>query len=139
MQTNCSACDCQPITAGVLFRDRPTVIARCLQLNGAGHVFAMEHMPKFAAMTRTELQRQGLSDCATVLDAPLVADGGESQWYGADALPDGAMDLLLVDGPLACAGDSSRYPAGPKLFPRLSANGTVFVKNAKRPEDRAVI
>ena len=119
-----------------------TVIARCLQLNGAGHVFAMEHLPKFAAVTRAELARQGLSDWATVLDAPLVpqdADGKEFHWYRTAGLPEAAIDLLIVDGPPARTGNSPRYPAGPRLFPRLAPRGAIFVDDAKRPEERAVI
>jgi len=48
------------------------VIARCLQINGVGRVVTMEHMPQFAEITRPELKRQGLSDRAVGLDAPLV-------------------------------------------------------------------
>lgn len=47
------------------------VLARCLQLNGAGKVLSLEHDPYYAAQTRQQLQRHGLQDWAQVLDAPL--------------------------------------------------------------------
>jgi predicted O-methyltransferase YrrM len=118
------------------------VIARCLQINGGGRVVSMEHMPQFAEMTRAELKRQGLSDRAVVLDAPLiphVLSGTTFQWYRTDALPGEPIDLLIVDGPPADTGDSPRYPAGPRLFPRLSSKGAIFIDDAGRPEDIDVI
>jgi hypothetical protein len=118
------------------------VIARCLQIIGAGHVFSMEHMPRFADATRAELRRQGVIAFATVLDAPLVDqqyDGRVFQWYQTEGLPKAAIDLLIVDGPPARTGISPRYPAGPKLFPLLAAQGAVFIDDAKRPEERDVI
>lgn len=118
------------------------VIARCLQLNGRGQVFSLEHMEKFAAQTRKELDRRGLSEWACVLDAPLErrdCDGREYHWYRAAVLPDLPIDLLIVDGPPARTGVGPRYPAGPVLFPRLSPGGAVLVDDAGRPEELAVI
>lgn len=118
------------------------VIARCLQLNGSGQVFSLEHMEKFAAQTRKELSRRGLSDWACVIDAPLErleCHGREVHWYRTAALPDLPIDLLIVDGPPARTGTSPRYPAGPVLFPRLSPQGAVLVDDAGRPEELAVV
>lgn len=118
------------------------VIARCLQLNGAGHVFSLEHMTRFLEETGAELKRQGLSDWASVLDAPLDSyelSGQAFRWYRTDRLPNTPIDLLIVDGPPARTGSSPRYPAGPMLFPRLSPNGAVFIDDAGRPEELAVV
>lgn len=118
------------------------VLARCLQLNGMGHVYSLEHMPEFASATREELSRQGLVEWGTVLDAPLVthtAPDQTFQWYKSADLPEGSIDLLVVDGPPARTGASPRYPAGPMLFHRLSSNGAIVVDDARRPEERAVI
>ena len=118
------------------------VLARCLQINGEGHVYSMEHMPEFAQVTREELQHQGLAEWATVLDAPLVAhniNGQQFQWYQVDQLPTEPFDLLIVDGPPARTGPTPRYPAGQKLFARLSPRATIFIDDAARPEERAVI
>lgn len=118
------------------------VIARCLQINGAGHVYSMEHMEKFAELTRRELARQGVEEWATVIDAPLGPcefGGRRFSWYSTAGLPDGTIDLLIVDGPPARTGSSPRYPAGPVLFPRLAPDGAIFVDDAGRPEELAVI
>lgn len=118
------------------------VVARCLQLNGTGRIFSMEHMAQFLEQTRAELKRQGLSDWASVLDAPLskyMFSGQAFRWYCTDHLPDKPIDLLIVDGPPARTGSSPRYPAGPMLFPRLSPRGAIFIDDAARPEELAVI
>jgi len=73
--------------------------------------------------------RLGCAPCSHVLS------GTTFQWYRTDALPGEPIDLLIVDGPPADTGDSPRYPAGPKLFPRLSSNGAIFIDDAGRPED----
>src|SRR5688572_9097860 len=106
------------------------VLARCLQMNGVGHVFSMEHMPEFARATREALSLQGLVEWGTVLDAPLVthtASDQTFQWYKSADLPEGSIDLLIVDGPPARTGANPRYPAGPMLFHRLSSSGTIVV------------
>lgn len=47
------------------------VVARCLQMNGNGHVYSLEHDSDYAGKTRKLLDQYGLTDWATVLDAPL--------------------------------------------------------------------
>jgi hypothetical protein len=118
------------------------VVARCLQLNGSGHVFSLEHLEQFAMQTRDELERQDLSQWATVIHSPLRPydfAGRAFQWYPMDKLPDEAIDLLIVDGPPASVGQSPRYPAGPLLFPRLSSQAAIFIDDASRPEELSVI
>ena len=118
------------------------VIARCLQLNGKGHVFSLEHMEQFGQQTRKELDRHGLGEWASVLDAPLDPydfHGRKFYWYRVGALPASPIDLLIVDGPPARTGSSPRYPAGPVLFPRISPCGAVFIDDAGRPEELSVI
>lgn len=118
------------------------VVARCLQLNGAGHIFSLEHLPQFAEQTRTELDRQNLSEWASVLDAPLTEykfSGRNYLWYRAEQIPDGPIDLLIVDGPPARTGSTPRYPAGPMLFQRLSPDGAIFIDDAARGEELANI
>jgi predicted O-methyltransferase YrrM len=118
------------------------VIARCLQLNRSGRIFSLEHLARFAEQTRDELERQDLSDWATVIHAPLRTyefSGRAFQWYPVQDLPDEPVDLIVVDGPPASVGESPRYPAGPILFPRLSSEGAIFIDDAGRPEEASVI
>lgn len=118
------------------------VISRCLQINGKGRLYSLEHMEAFADQTRRQLDRQGLSNWARIIDAPLEPrqfNGRTFNWYRSRELPDLPIDLIVVDGPPARTGVSPRYPAGPLLFSRLSACGAVLIDDAARPEEQAVI
>jgi len=118
------------------------VAAHCCQLNGLGHVYALEHEPVFAEATRGYLREQGLEDWATVIDAPLEAvelSGVEYAWYGLNALPAQHIDLLVVDGPPASLGPMARYPAGPKLLSRLATNAVVLVDDADREDEQQIV
>ncbi|WP_295991383.1 class I SAM-dependent methyltransferase [Rugamonas sp.] len=119
------------------------VLARCMQLNGGGKVYSLEHDPAYARQTRENLVRMGLSDYAEVLDAPLrplELDGARWSWYQHGVLPAGLpIDLLVIDGPPMNTGSLARYPAGPALFGQLSASGAVFLDDAARAEETAIL
>lgn len=118
------------------------VTARCLQQLGKGHVYSLEHAPEYAQATRDLLARHGLSEWATVVDAPLIptaTDRGSQPWYEVTGLPVLPIDLLVIDGPPTDTAALARYPAGPVLFDRLSASGTVFLDDADRPDERAIV
>ncbi len=86
------------------------VLAQCLKLNSQGHVYSLEHESVFAEQTRAELDRHGLKDWATILDAPLVKhqiNGQKWLWYSLDNLQDNlTLDMIVVDGPPASIGRS---------------------------------
>jgi predicted O-methyltransferase YrrM len=118
------------------------VLARALQINGRGHLYSLEHLAEHAARTRDLLERHGVASFATVLDAPLRTQGiGSRQWpwYSPEGLPEARIDMLVIDGPPWTAGALARYPAGPFLFPRLASSATVFLDDAARPDERAVL
>lgn len=118
------------------------VAARCCQMNGAGHVFSLENSPEYAQKTRRLLDECGLQAWATVIDAPLqqVEIGSERYpWYTLAGLDTRSIDLLVVDGPPAGLREQARYPAGPLLVPRLSANGAVMLDDADRPDERRIV
>lgn len=119
------------------------VLARCLQINGAGKVFSLEHDPVYAQRTRRQLELHGLSDWATVLDAPLLAQAFASHaqpWYDCGGLVGiGPIDMVVIDGPPQAIGDAARYPAGPVLFPRLAPGAAVFLDDAARPGERTAL
>jgi predicted O-methyltransferase YrrM len=119
------------------------ILARCMQMNGSGKVFSLEHEPEYAEKTRRNLERHGLSEWATVLDAPLRAlelNKTSSRWYALDALPaDIAIDMLVIDGPPGSTNPLARYPAGPELFPRLSEHAAVFMDDAAREDEKAML
>ncbi|TFW19387.1 class I SAM-dependent methyltransferase [Duganella callida] len=119
------------------------VLARCLQQQGGGKVRSLEHDPQYAAQTRAGLARLGLSDYAEVLDAPLMPfqSGDRSwQWYRYEVLPAGLpIDLLVIDGPPQATGALARYPAGPALFAQLTPGAAVFLDDAARRDETAIL
>lgn len=119
------------------------VLARCMQLNGGGKVYSLEHDPHYANLTREQLRRHGLSGWAEVIDAPLRehAISGESwPWYAHEVLPAGlSIDMLVIDGPPQATRTLARYPAGPQLFDRLAAGACVFLDDAARPDEQAIL
>lgn len=119
------------------------VAARCCQLNNQGHVYSLEHDPTFAHTTRDRLKEAGLEDWATVIDAPLrlydIA-GDTFRWYDDSGLPSNPIDLLIIDGPPSTTGKLARYPAGPRLIPRLSEDhGLILVDDANRPDEKEML
>lgn len=117
------------------------VLARCLQLNGTGHVYSLENSPEYAIKTRVLLDQYGLEDWATVLDAPLVTQFTQTPWYDESAIPAELMliDMLVVDGPPASTAPLARYPALPRLLPRLSASCTVMLDDADRSDEVEIL
>lgn len=116
------------------------VCARMLQLNGAGHVFSLEHDPNFAVATSRMLARYGLSSWATVLDAPLDTARTPTPWYSTAAIPqDIDIDLLIVDGPPEATASLARYPALPVLASRMSPHANVVVDDAAREGERQIL
>lgn len=117
------------------------VLARCLQLKGHGHVYSLEHDPRFAQQTRERLRQFGLEQWATVLDAPLRDQPQGSPWYALDALPQHLppVDLLVIDGPPASTGTHARYPALPRLIGRLAQGCSIWLDDAGRDDEQQVL
>jgi predicted O-methyltransferase YrrM len=118
------------------------VLARTMQINGAGHVYSLESDPEFAEKTREELHHQGLTDFATVIDAPLVAHsvhGEHFEWYSLDKLPPLSFDMLVIDGPPAQLNSQARYPALPLLSKHLCAGALVYLDDAARGGEQKIV
>jgi predicted O-methyltransferase YrrM len=119
------------------------VLAQSARLNGRGHVFSFEHDGNYATKSRVELEKQSLSDWATVIDAPLqeyVFKEKYYNWYAIDSeIQSKKIDMLAIDGPPANVNSFARYPAGPLLFPLLNKNAVVFLDDADRPDEREIV
>ncbi len=119
------------------------VLARVAQMLGAGHVHSLEHDPDFAEQTRQLLRFHGLEDFATVYDAPLrelTLPGWSGRWYSSDVLRQGMpIDMLVVDGPPWFVGELPRYPAVPVFHDALVPGAVVFLDDADRPEEQAIV
>ena len=123
------------------------VVARALRKLGGGSLHSLEHDPAWAQLCRAQLAAEGLTEIATVIEAPLqdhpLCRPG-CLWYAGWAvaqLPDSGVELLLVDGPPAGepAIGRSRYPALPGLAERLTAGAVVVLDDAGRVGERWVI
>ena len=119
------------------------VLARLLRERG-GRLRSLEHEPSWAQVVRDQLEREELTEIATLIEAPLesheLALEG-APWYAAGAVAQlpAEVDLLLVDGPPA--GEDlprSRYPALPALAGRLGS-AVVVLDDATRPGERDVL
>lgn len=117
------------------------VIARALAQNGSGHLTALEHEAREIEDSRRRLDRLGLADFATVVEAPLGEYDDKNAWYERHVLNDvpWGIDLLFVDGPPIFAGRTPREPAGAELFPRLSARGIVVLDDGKRAKEKKTL
>lgn len=118
------------------------VLAKCVALNGKGHIYSLDHEAEFADKTSALLQRSGLEDYAEVITAPIsqLKNGNEVwPWYTLTKFPDLEIDVLIVDGPPMPLGKMVRYPAGPKLIPNLRPGGSVILDDAARSDEQEII
>lgn len=117
------------------------VIARCLQINGRGHVYSLEHEPRFAEKTRQLIASYGLADWATVLDAPLETTHTETPWYSERAIPPDLppIELLVVDGPPATTAPMARLPALPRLLHRMAPDAVIIADDTRRDDETRMI
>jgi len=117
--------------------------ARLIAQRGAGRLVTIEHDPRWGGFLLEALAREGLTEHATVVDAPLTQEG--AGWYDLSAveaaLPDAPVDLLLVDGPPAVdpGREEARHPALPALRDRLARDATVALDDLPREGEREVL
>lgn len=118
------------------------VLARCSEMNGHGHLYSLENGAEYAARSREALERYNLGWRATVLDAPLVEYtlGDERyKWYTLEGLPEKGVEMLVIDGPPGFIQHHSRYPALPLLYDRLADGCVIYLDDAARPEEQAIV
>lgn len=142
------------IVVELLWERRPELVVEC----GSGsssvwlgyfaerlapcRVVALEHDERFLRASRALVRMHELRN-VEIRDAPLEPWVGSDQqrfpWYARTAWEDlHDIGLLLVDGPPQATGALARYPAGPLLFPRCTANGVVVLDDADRPDERII-
>ena len=112
----------------------------------------VEHDDRWAQWLRAQLDREGLGDRVSVLEAPLAAHPlalHDLEWYddtllrhGLDlALGSRQVDLLVVDGPPADTAERvlARYPGLPCLADRMAPGATVVLDDVERPGEQEVL
>ena len=119
------------------------VIARCLERNGYGKLFSIENDQGQAQLAQERLRERGLTGFAQILHCPLepVEIAGTSHhWYRIGNFPISGIQCLVIDGPAVIqANPLARYPAGPKLFPRLTDDAVVFLDDYQRESERRTV
>jgi len=123
------------------------IIGQILKAQGHGRLLSIDHDANWARETRRNIEFLDLQKVVTVIVAPLKpmqVEAQEAVWYDipTHAFRDlGPIDLLLVDGPPQSLADTrpARYPALPLLFERLGPDALVFVDDAKRPSETAMV
>jgi predicted O-methyltransferase YrrM len=138
-----------------LTRERPRLVVECgsgsstvlmakvFRAIGRGRVVSLEHEAQYAQQTRELLKAHGVDEFADVLDSPLVertVDSESMKWYDIDplSLPDGGVDVLVVDGPPAILEHKARYPAVPLLWRHLSANCLILMDDGDREGEQEI-
>ena len=123
-----------------------TIVLARLARELGGRLTSLEHDSDWARVVRSQLEREGLSDSARLIEAPLEPHSAaldDAPWYAARAvvkLPED-IDLLLVDGPPGYGEGMalSRYPALPALEHRLALNAIAVLDDAQREGERAIL
>lgn len=123
------------------------LLARLLRTTG-GTLTAIEHDARWATWVAGQLAAEQLQDVARVVHVPLEPsppEVGGLPWYAAEplaqALADGAPDLLIVDGPPAYrSGESlARLPAVPMLLDRLAPDAAIVLDDIARAGELEVL
>ena len=118
------------------------ILAACCRANDRGHLYSLEHDSDHAAATRAALAREELAEWVTLIAAPLREWSVERErflWYDTAELGAEGVEMVVIDGPPGPLQRLSRYPALPQLLPRLAPGATLFLDDAARPDERAIV
>jgi len=118
------------------------VLARCCQLNASGHVYSLEDGANYAQNSRKQLEKFSLTRYGDVITAPLTVtqlDDVTFHWYAVEQLPKEKIDLLVIDGPPGFIQKHSRYPALPLLYEQLAEQCIIFLDDAAREDEKAIV
>ncbi|MGA9749912.1 MAG: class I SAM-dependent methyltransferase [Nocardioides sp.] len=118
-------------------------VGYCLERLGHGRCISLDHDEEYAAKTRADIVRHGLTAYVDVVHSPLteVKIAGETfLWYDLSKVEglDG-IDVVFVDGPPGTTGPLARYPALPVLQPRCAPGARFILDDAARPDERAIV
>lgn len=143
------------LLANEIFRLRPETIvevgsgtstliaAYCLRKIGRGRIVSLDHLQKYADITRQTVDAHGLGEYASVAHAPLKnydLDGETYRWYDDAALAGvERIDLLIVDGPPQQVNAWARYPAIPLLRARLGEESVALLDDGGRADETAIV
>jgi hypothetical protein len=103
----------------------------------------LEHSQPFADQLREKIVMHGLQGFVDLRVAPLdkYQLGEETfEWFARSTISDIAnIQILVIDGPPGRLAPLARYPAIPLLMDRLSEGARVFLDDAVRPAEIAIM
>lgn len=119
------------------------VAAYCLKKLGRGKMVSLDHIDKYAAITRDTIKVHDLDNFVDVLYAPIKEyeiDGKKHLWYDdAELQTIERIDFLIVDGPPQDIAEDVRYPAIPLLIDKLHENSIVLLDDGARPGEKEIV
>ncbi len=143
------------LLANEIFRVKPTLIvevgsgtstlvaAYCLKKIGRGKIISLDHLEKYATITRQTVESHELDKFATVVHAPLKQFSQSENnllWYDDSALEQvESIDLLIVDGPPKNVSALARYPAISLLRSKLHKDTVVLLDDGDRVEETQTV
>lgn len=121
-------------------------IAATLRRVGQGHLWSVDESERFAAQTRGNIARQGLSERATILHRPLRHQSlGASSFHCYDLtdLPTDCrgIELVFIDGPNSApfiGNPGSRSGTYPLIKPLLAPNALIILDDADRHAEQQI-
>lgn len=138
-----------------IFRTRPELVvevgsgtstliaAYCLKKLGRGKIVSLDHLEKYADITRQTIASHELGEFAEVIHAPLTSyrlDETEYSWYESKSLDNlERIDMLIVDGPPRAVSNRARYPAIPLLREKLHADSIILLDDGARPDEQETV
>jgi predicted O-methyltransferase YrrM len=119
-----------------------TILTASILRKTGGRLVSIDHDATFAELTRGYLAANGLEDIVDLRVAPLAPVAGEpgALWYDPRLIADlQGIDLLFIDGPPKPVDPLIRRHALPHLAARLSPGAHVFLDDAERAGERAIM
>lgn len=119
-------------------------IAAALASIGRGRLVSLEHDLHYLNQTRAWLQANGLEEWVDLRLAEVkpcrTANGESVNWYDTSKLEDiDGVDVLLIDGPPQSTGPHARAPALEFLRDKLADGARLFVDDATRGDEKAMV
>jgi len=119
------------------------ISAYCLKINGSGKINSFDHLKEFTDKTESLIKTHGLELLAGVQFAPIESvkiNDREYPWYSLKQFEKlESIDMLIVDGPPGVLSPTSRFPALPILFKKLSPGACIIIDDARREGEKQII
>ena len=114
-----------------------TVLLAAAARKAGVRVWSLEHIPKWKSRVERALRQRG-DGTAHIVDAPLKQYDG-FWWYDISRLPQNlTFDMVVCDGPPADT-PGGRYGLLPMIGPRLMEGAAIFMDDAARPDELAIM